>query len=622
MPAFGCLALLALVAIPTRTLDLATDLHGFALVTPGIALALATVGATRRWPGLALALRAAAAAADRHRAARIAIALAIIGSLLRIGWSAAFPVDPSSDAKTYLGLANRLLTSGIYETDGTRAYWPPGFPLFLTPVLALTGGAAWTVPAINVCLFLAAAGLLWQLGKRVAGEGLGALAIAIVALMPSLWMGAGVAQKEQLLIPLLLAIALATERVADATGSGRRVIIPCIGCGVLLGLGVLVQPSLQLFLAVIACRLLVSSVRPTGAVASVIAIAVVASATVLPWSLRNEAVLGQFVSVSTNGGSNLYRANNPLATGGYTASGAVSLEGLDELTKDRVGFALAREWITSNPGDFLRLAGWKQVLFLGDDSTGAFESLRRGDSRAPPAAYVLAKALSNAYWLAVWLVCTILLWARGGLTTWAPAPVLTATLGILYLFALHSVFESSGRYHLPVAGFLALVCASLLCGATGRDRASGTSATAALQATRLGRLVAFAGIGVAATALHYAILIALAEILDVDPRSGTAIGFGISAIANYIANQHLTFAGRASVATTLPRFVAVASIGLAINSLAFGALYRQGATPYLAAQVGATLAALAWNFCANEWWAFRRATTTGGDHATTEEKAR
>jgi hypothetical protein len=157
------------------------------------------------------------------------------------------------------------------------------------------------------------------------------------------------------------------------------------------------------------------------------------------WTLRNYRVFDQFVLVSTNGGFRVYGANNPRATGGYLERWPEDLMRMSELDADREGKRRAAAWIVANPARFLTLALEKNILFMGDDATGAYQTLKRGKGSPSVTTYAAAKAGSNLFWLATW---ALLLW--GLLANWSrtkrndPA-ALIVPLAFLYflLLALH-----------------------------------------------------------------------------------------------------------------------------------------------------------------------------------------
>ena len=116
----------------------------------------------------------------------------------------------------------------------------------------------------------------------------------------------------------------------------------------------------------------------------------------------------------------------------------------------------------------------------------------------------------------------------------------------------------------------------------------------------------FVLVGAFATALHYAMLVALVEGLHLAPVVGSSIGFATSALCNYLLNRRFTFRSHRRHGEAAPRFVAVALTGFALNALVVWLAFDVGGLHYLAAQVLATLATLAWNFAAHRHWTFRR----------------
>jgi hypothetical protein len=373
-----------------------------------------------------------------------------IGMALRLAWVWAFPAAPSSDGATYLSLARGLLAGEDYEAAGTRAYWPPGYPFYLLPWLALVPGASLAVLLSNLALFAVGSAGVWVLGSRLTGERGARLALAIYAIWPNYVFQAGLPEKEQVIIallPWLLALALPGP-AADV----RRTLL----AGLVLGFCTLVQPAFQLFPVVLLVYWLATapSVLQAGTrfAALILGIAVV----VAPWTFRNARVLGEPVLVATNGGSTLYRANNPLATGGYTERGEVDLAPLSELEADREGRRLAREWILSNPLAFVHLAFEKNVRFMGDDAAGAYQTLKRGGAGGGAAVYLVAKGVANAFWLALSGLLLAALCARWRLGIGIEPAALCVPLSFAYLFLIHTVFESTGKYHVPLIGILAV----------------------------------------------------------------------------------------------------------------------------------------------------------------------
>lgn len=119
------------------------------------------------------------------------------------------------------------------------------------------------------------------------------------------------------------------------------------------------------------------------------------------------------------------------------------------------------------------------------------------------------------------------------------------------------------------------------------------------------QIARFAIVGVIATAVHYAVLIALVEIGHVRPVIATTIGYGVGIVVSYALNRRFTFqASGAPVASSFAKFVVLYGVGAFLNGAIVAALIAQGA-PYLLAQVAATALVLFWNFLGARYIVFR-----------------
>ncbi|MEY3284648.1 MAG: hypothetical protein RIR86_2661 [Acidobacteriota bacterium] len=371
-----------------------------------------------------------------------------IGLLLRLGWALIFNAPPRSDFAIYFDLARGLVERGAYGGNGSyQAYWPPGLPLFLAPFLAIGGPPHWVPLLAN--LFLTTLTIILTAG--LPNPRAGRVAPLLVAIWPSNVMSAGLASKEQLLLPLVTALVLTFVRGLSGGRSWHLLLT-----GGLIGCATLTQPSFILLPAVLG----LAEVAATGSLRVPLRhglVVVFGVALVLaPWIWRNYRIFGELVMVSTNGGDVLYRANNPLATGTYTERGEVDLQGMAELERNRRGGELAREWIRNHPRQFLHLAFRKQIAFLGDDNMGAYETLRRGLGIGGPTLH-LAKLVSTGYWMLIWMLI-LLGWLRA--PTLYQLPLFSIPLLIVICqLVIDSVYESGSRHHVPLSGLLAILAA-------------------------------------------------------------------------------------------------------------------------------------------------------------------
>lgn len=83
------------------------------------------------------------------------------------------------------------------------------------------------------------------------------------------------------------------------------------------------------------------------------------------------------------------------------------------------------------------------------------------------------------------------------------------------------------------------------------------------------------------------------------------VGFAFGAILNHWLNYYYTFCSTKSYAGTLMKFLAIACVGLMINTTAMVLLIGPGQIHYVVAQLAATGGVVVWNFSANAFWTFR-----------------
>jgi hypothetical protein len=371
--------------------------------------------------------------------------LVLIGLVLRVGWVIAFNAQPSSDGLTYLELAKKLVNGQSYETSGTLAYWPPGYAFFLALfLLPFPPGIA--IPVSQLGLFCVAAVGVYRLTERLSSSKAALIAVGLFCLWPNLIAHSATPEKELLVATLLI------WAIIGATGVWTT---SAFIAGLLLGAMTLVQPSTLLLIPAMCALLLI---RRAGRAPLPIAVLLLGAALVIaPWTVRNHEVLGGFKLVSTNGGGNFYRANNSLANGGYTPVGEVDLSHLSELDADRVGKELATRWIKEHPARFLGLVIEKQVRFMGDDAAGVYSTFRGDDVKRSQMAYLALKLAANFWWLAIWagIAALVIMGAQLGKASFL-------AWGWMYLFVLHSIFESAGKYHVPVLWIPCVILAVLL----------------------------------------------------------------------------------------------------------------------------------------------------------------
>lgn len=119
--------------------------------------------------------------------------------------------------------------------------------------------------------------------------------------------------------------------------------------------------------------------------------------------------------------------------------------------------------------------------------------------------------------------------------------------------------------------------------------------------------IKFLGVGGAATLLQYTILILLVEFDLAIPVVASAVGYALSSIFNYTLNYYLTFGSTAQHHVAATKFVAVAVVGLGINSGLIYLLNDVLSLHYIFAQILSTITVLLWNFFIHKHWTYTSA---------------
>lgn len=127
----------------------------------------------------------------------------------------------------------------------------------------------------------------------------------------------------------------------------------------------------------------------------------------------------------------------------------------------------------------------------------------------------------------------------------------------------------------------------------------------------LSRFLRFAVVGAVGTVAHYALLLALVEVAGVDPVVGSVAGFVLGALVNYGLNRTLVFGSDRAHVEALPRFFAIAGMGLVWNALLMHLFVDLLGLHYLLAQIITTALLLLWHYGGNALWTFGKRSSAG-----------
>jgi len=121
------------------------------------------------------------------------------------------------------------------------------------------------------------------------------------------------------------------------------------------------------------------------------------------------------------------------------------------------------------------------------------------------------------------------------------------------------------------------------------------------------QFVNFTGVGFISAIGHYGLLIALVQLAHVAAVPASAAGALLGAWINYSVNYHFTFRSSKRHREAVPKFAAVATIGLVLNTLFMWVGVELIGAHYLLSQVVTTGLVLIWSFAGNRFWTFKSA---------------
>jgi len=232
------------------------------------------------------------------------IALCVVALAVRVLCCLIFSREPVWDGHYYHFGAERLASGLGYSEDvtvGGRTVWkawthyPVGYSAFLSVFYRLFGSAVGTAPVVGAAVGTAVVALVHRVGRHMMTANRARVAGALAALHPGLILYSALVMTELLGGLLILLTAWATLAV-------RNRLARLALAGVLFGCAALVRPPTLLILPALAfCtgRGFWQKIWHTTV------IGLVGFLVILPWTLRNCAVMDGCALISTNGGWNL-----------------------------------------------------------------------------------------------------------------------------------------------------------------------------------------------------------------------------------------------------------------------------------------------------------------------------
>ena len=365
------------------------------------------------------------------------------------------PTLTFNDEHRFLSSAAELVAGGGFRVGADRAFEMPGTALFFTPAVWLFGpeGAVIPIRMIQSILLIAQAALAASIARRLFGRGVVEfIAAIIVALYPFFLFYQALLLSETLFNTLLIAAIAALYWWRDR---GMRIDVALVVTCLCFVAATYTKASLTILPPfLIAATAWASGARLRKMLAVFLAAASLYAAFMSPWWIRNAVVVGAFVPFATTGALNFYLGNNPHNTdGGSDWARDVDPQAMkkllaipDEVERQQALTKAAFDYIKSNPGAFLQLAGKKFLRFWNVVPNAAEFKSRF---------YAFVSAVSFGPMLLLALACAIR-W-RHRWRDFVPIYLIIA-----YFTFVHVVTIASLRYRLPIEPFLIVMAAGLL----------------------------------------------------------------------------------------------------------------------------------------------------------------
>jgi 4-amino-4-deoxy-L-arabinose transferase-like glycosyltransferase len=380
--------------------------------------------------------------------------LAILGIafIVRLLWAALVPVIPVSDPREYHTFALNLVYHGVYgwSTDKLSAIWPPGTSAAYALIYSIFGSGQWAIKCFNLAVGILIVFLTVELGTQWFNRGVGIIAGLLVALWPILIEFTTIVGSDLLFTVVLLATLLLYDKIYSSEAHFKLL---AVALGGLIGVASLLRAPVLLLPAVLASVFFMQRRKIISSLTLFSITTVVMLIVVMPWSVRNYAVFGGFVGISTNGGMNLWMGNNPTTTGFYQVPPTFDA-GLNEAQIDRILRDEAVTFIKQAPIAFAARTVVKALRLYERETIG----VAWNSPGIEPKWGMAIKVASQAFWMGALLLFGIgcYLSSRQGLASFACHPGIAM---LAYFTLIYATFAISDRYHIPTNPIMAIFAA-------------------------------------------------------------------------------------------------------------------------------------------------------------------
>lgn len=275
--------------------------------------------------------------------------------IIRLLWISLFKIAPTSDFGWYLQRGLSIAAGTGFTADGApTAFWPVGYPGFLSIIFSIFGGSLFWPKLANIFLYLAIILLIYFFSKRIfQNEEAARITVLILAFYPNHIAYSSLLASEILFTLLIVLGALLF--IASQKHPWLLIVV-----GLCLGIATLVKPQAILvpilFIAIYYKN--IKMLLKSGAI-----IYLMLLLTIAPWMVRNYMLFGEPV-LTTNGGRNLLIGNSPYSDGSYIWTQEMKsllADSKDEMDSDIIARKFAIDYMVHNPLKIMML--WPRKIF-------------------------------------------------------------------------------------------------------------------------------------------------------------------------------------------------------------------------------------------------------------------
>lgn len=394
------------------------------------------------------------------------VLVVLLALAVRLTWALVIRVEVRDEWRfdmTIYDFQAQMLAAGaghIHYDGFPTAHWPPGYPAALTPLYYLFDDNPFTASLLNAAVGAVTALLIYLLGARLFGRGIGLTGAFVFALFPNQIFFTSLILSEVLfaglfvLALLLTAWLLLGERPPQPWQAGL--------VGLLIGIATLVRGEALLLAAIIIPVLLLRwrSRRQVALLSSALIAGTIV--VVAPWTLRNYSRMGDFILISTSSTEAFWMGHHEGADGrigdfepGIRNAGLINPE--RERRTNEQALEEAVSYIRDHPLDDLKLIPSK-LYYLYKDDGSSMHWYQIDKPTLPEGTATFLSGLASVYYWGALVVAAV------GLRAWFslrdPGRALLVGAAIYWTVMFGVFFFGDNRFHFALIPILSLWAAA------------------------------------------------------------------------------------------------------------------------------------------------------------------